>query len=360
MAALEQVEWSECLVPPRKDPEIEREFRKNYGIPLPVSPYIANSRWVAMALAKANYRNAQLAFMSCGLADLVFLAVSQDNSCRYCYAAQRTALRLQGFDEDRIRGIESTAGNPDRTEAAALDFSRRFSRANPPARADELQPLLDAGFSEDAAREIAYVAAYTVMGTRLSTLPAVPTQSLEAMPDRLTVRLVRPLLARVMNRATRTGTPAPVPDKLRSVPYAHVPLALEPLPCATTAAFFLDLAFRSGPLEAHTKDLVFAVIAKGVGSTRCESEARERLAAGGLAERVVDEALEHLGSRELDPRTNAILPYVRETIRPRPIDIQRRGRQLMDVLDPEGFIALVGTVAAANGFTRLSILLCES
>ncbi len=44
------------------------------------------------------------------LAGLIGLVVSQDNSCRYCYAGTRVLLTLMGVAEERIQKLEySTA-----------------------------------------------------------------------------------------------------------------------------------------------------------------------------------------------------------------------------------------------------------
>ena len=105
MASPSEIAWEDCLVPPRKDREVERAFRQKFGAVPPSAPYFANSPWVAYSFADANYRAAQLVDLDLELADLIFLAVSQDNSCRFCYAFQRSLLRILGFDETRIRRV---------------------------------------------------------------------------------------------------------------------------------------------------------------------------------------------------------------------------------------------------------------
>ena len=133
MAEIEQMEWGDSLVPPRKDAELKREFKRNYGIVTPAFPYFAHSPWLVRAQSHGNYRAGQLAYIALDLADLIFLAVSQDNSCRFCYVAQRSVLRILGFDDERIRRTEEAASSAemDPSEKCALDFARRFSRANP-------------------------------------------------------------------------------------------------------------------------------------------------------------------------------------------------------------------------------------
>jgi AhpD family alkylhydroperoxidase len=304
----------------------------------------------------ANYRGGLLVALAPELADLVFLAVSQDNSCRFCYAAVRSTLRILGFDEARIRRAEETASTAETElrESAALDFARRFSRANPPAGPEDRERLRRAGFGEDEIRELAYMAGYSVLANRSTTLPAIPPQALEGLPDRLAVRIVRPLLARLLRFRTRAGQAESLPDELRSVPFAHVPLALEGLPTARVQAEFLKGCFDAGPLSRRTKALVFAVIARGLGSERVEEEAKQLAQAEGLRPDQVEEVLAHLASPALDATEAAVLPFARETTRVRPIEIQRRARKLRETLDPEAFVDLVGVVSLANGIGRLS------
>ena len=48
MTALQDVEWEECLLEPRRDPELEREFRQAGVRFLPPStPYLSYAPWVA-------------------------------------------------------------------------------------------------------------------------------------------------------------------------------------------------------------------------------------------------------------------------------------------------------------------------
>lgn len=362
MSELAQVEWDDCLVPPRKDPELEREVRKSFGRVPPSVPYHANSPWLVRVLIVGNHRSDVLVHLDLELADLIFLAVSQDSSCRYCYAAQRVALRVLGFDEERIRGIEHAAfdAEEDRGSKLALDFARRLSRANPVPGEADLQALREAGFDEGAIREIACMAAYTVLANRATTLPAIPVDRVETFDQKLAFKILRPLLARAFRARLRQGRPESLAEEWKQVPFAHVPLALDGLPMARIQAEILALAFGPTALSQRAKALVFAVVARGLGSERCESEARRLLADEGLDGEQVDEVLAHLGSSKLDPIEAAIVPFARETIRVRPIEIQRGSRKLLDQLGVEEFVDLAGVVGVANAICRLSLVLCEA
>ena len=83
--------------------------------------------------------------------------MSQDNSCRYCFAAQRAILRVLGFTEERITRLEHDLMLDDLAPPvkAALDFARRISRSNPLCGKDDVERLRAAGFDDDSIREIA-------------------------------------------------------------------------------------------------------------------------------------------------------------------------------------------------------------
>jgi alkylhydroperoxidase family enzyme len=147
---------------------------------------------------------------------------------------------------------------------------------------------------------------------------------------------------------------------MKTGPFAYVALELDGLPVARISRQILDSAWRSPILTQRAKALVFAVVARGIGSKRSEDEAKRLLAPLGLDEGQVDEILSHLASPKLDPIEAAIVPYARETIRYRPADIQRRGRKLREQLSVEQFLELVGVVGLANATCRLSLVLCET
>ncbi len=360
MSALQEIEWEESLLEPRRDKAIEREIRKAGGFVLPFVSFFQPCPWLARSLGK-TYRSRQLVHTELALADLIFLVVSQDNSCRFCYGSQRSLLRIQGFDEERIRRLEdlSFTAEDDPRERLALDFARRVSRANPPPSAAEKDDLREAGYSEESIKEIAYVAAFTVLATRITTLPAVPLVQAEGFDKRWFVKLFRPLIARYLRSQSKQGQPEFLPPELKTGPFSYLTNELDGLPIAGTFREVLDSAWSSPILTQRAKALVFAVVARGLDSKRSEREATSLLTQHGVDEAQVQEVLSHLASPVLDPIEAAIVPFARETIRPRPVDIQRRGRKLREQLTLEQFVELIGVVGIANAICRLSLTLCE-
>jgi alkylhydroperoxidase family enzyme len=362
MPGLQGVEWETSAVEPKHDAELERAARRHYGVVPPYVPYVAHSDWVSHMLIDWNPWDAGLAHLGLDMADLIFLAVSQDASCRYCYASMRAQLRILGFDDDRIRRLEqdSLAADDDPRDRVALDYARRISQSNPAPSLADRERLREAGYSPDEIREIVYMACYTVGGNRMTTVAGIPAESTERLPDRWWVKLLQPLLKRRVSAHRRKGRPEPLPASCETGPYAYLARALDGLPCAPRSHGMYEAAFGSDVLPARCKALIFAVIARALGSRRAEEEAVALAESHGLAKPEVEEILTHLGSPRLDALEALLVPFARETIRVRPVDIQRRARQLLERLSPEQFIELVGTVALANGAARMSLALVEA
>jgi len=307
------------------------------------------------SLVAMNHYCGRLAHLDPRVSDLVVLVVSQDNSCRYCFAVQRYLLRMQGFPEKRIRALEDGlfAAELDDKERAALEFARRFSRAQPLVSDRDLDPLRQAGWSEPAIREIAFSAAAMVYYNRLSTLPAIPPHDFEALPDRWWARLLAPLIGRSMRRMVRRGAPESLPPEARAGPYAELVAAFDGLPAARALRRLLDDAFASPVLPRRAKALVFAVVARGLACPRSEAEASRLLAAEGVTPAEQDEILAHLASPRLDATEAKLLPLARDTIRYRPAPIQRRSRALLEGIGVAPFVEFVGLSALANAVCRL-------
>jgi AhpD family alkylhydroperoxidase len=360
--AIDSMEWGESFLEPRRDPEVERDVRRAGGLTLIAAVrLLAPCPWLARGIATGNYRNGQLVHIENDLADMTFLAVSQDNSCRYCYAGQRALMRVMGFDEQRIRSVEDSslaaeAGIPERL---ALDFARRISRANPPPSAADWDALRAAGYSDGAIKEIVYLATYTVSANRTTTLSAMPLGHTETL-DNFFVRLFRPAVAWFIRRRITRGQAVSLPPELKEGPFAYAALTLDGLPVALVERRRVEDAWSSPILSQRAKALIFAVIARGLGSEKAEREAKRLLAPLGLDDDDVDEILGHLASSKLDAIESIVVPFARETIRVRPADIQRRARELRKQLSIEQFLEVVGVVAVANSTCRLSLVLCEA
>ena len=242
------------------------------------------------------------------------------------------------------------------SETAALVFARRLSRFDPPISKKDLEPLLQAGFDAPTIGEIAVSAAYMCAANRLNTLPAIPTHTLERLPDRLAVRLVRPLLGLVVRVRGRRGAPVTLSVDERAGPFSYLVDALNGVPFARSVRRKVDEAWESPVVPPRTKALVFAVIARALGAPHAEAEALRLLDAEGFARSDADSALAHLSSPALDDTEAAAVPWARETVRYSNGPIQRSSRKLFDAVGQDRFVELVGLASLANMLARLDFL----
>jgi alkylhydroperoxidase family enzyme len=144
------------------------------------------------------------------------------------------------------------------------------------------------------------------------------------------------------------------PETSDADPYSYLVRALSELPIAHLLHGRLARPWASDLLPRRAKAFVFAVVARGLGCPLCEREAYRLLAEQGVEREVIDEVLSHLASPALDPVEAQIVPFARETIWCRPVEIQRRGRQLLDKLSQAQFLELAGVAGMANMVCRLS------
>lgn len=357
-APIDQTEWEACFLEPVKNPEAERYLRKALRVVPPSAPYFFDSPWITRSLVHFDLCRLPLVHIGPDLAERIAMVVSQDNACRYCFAATRTVLKILGYSDSRIRRLEEDllTAELDRPQQLAVEFARRVSHATPLATRADAAPLLAAGYSEQAVAEMTFFAALNVFYNRMATLPALPPEQMEAMGTDWRVRLLRPLVARMV-RYGRRAQPQALPAERRSGPFAPFVLALDGLPVALKLREVLDESWASEILNRRVKALVFAVVARGLGCPFSEQEATGLLLAEGWTRHYVDRVLSDLGAPDLDPVENAVLPFARETIWYQPAHIQRRARALRQMLTRAQFVELIGVCALANAVCRLSAAL---
>jgi AhpD family alkylhydroperoxidase len=358
--ALEHVAWEPCLLEARRDEELESYARKKLGVPHPTIRHYVDVPWLARALVDLHPEFGLLVHLDLQLGDLIQLVVSQENTCRYCYAAVRASLRIQGMSEARIRSVEGNLARADLTprEAAAIAFARAQSRSGPPAAAGARQALLDAGVSASEMKEIAFVAAMTDFMNRASTIPAISPYAFERAPDTLRVRLLRPWIARALRAGRRRGKATPL-DGVPSYPYAGLVKAFDGSPIAPVLAKTLAEMWASPGLSRRCKLLMFAVIARGLGCGTCASEAARALQEEAVPPALLTNVLTHLDAPELDPVERVLVPFARETLWYEPAPLQRRARGVRDRLAGTQFLEAIGVVSLANGLCRLGATVAE-
>ncbi len=154
-AAAANLDWGECVVPAVPvPPALRAEVRRAVGAVPGWLPRLAPSPWIVRALCEIIER--PFAHAPLDVCNLVALAVSQENSCRYCYGVQRAVFKILGYRDQDIDAIARDAQVGELTPAAraALDLARRLTRANPRPGGADFEALVRAGFSRPAAAEI--------------------------------------------------------------------------------------------------------------------------------------------------------------------------------------------------------------
>jgi alkylhydroperoxidase family enzyme len=218
--ALQHVAWESCVLEFHRDRALESYARKRQGMPNPALGYFAPVPWLARALVDLHPEYGLLLRLDHEVMDLVTLVVCQENSCRFCYAAVRAMLWAQGMSRARIQRIEQDLARADLPPRAlaAMAFGRGQSRSGPVGARAARAALQQAGIGADEMREIAFAVALTDFSNRAHTIAAVPTRPMERM-DQPHMRLLRPLLNRLLRRSRYPGRPTPL-DRAPSSPYA--------------------------------------------------------------------------------------------------------------------------------------------
>jgi alkylhydroperoxidase family enzyme len=246
---------------------------------------------------------------------------------------------------------------PPRT-VAALAFGRRQSRSGPQGAHDAREALRRAGFGADEMKEIAYAVAVTDFSNRAHTIPAIPARPLERLPDQLHMRLLRPLISRVLQRHRSRGRATPL-DRVPSYPYAGLVRAFAGSPIAPALGRTIEGMWASPHLTRRCKLLMLAVVARGLGCQACEREMGEALQREGLPAAALIQVLTHLDAPDLDAVERLLVCFARETIWYEPAPMQRRARALRDCLSSPQLVEAIGVAALANGLCRMGAMVLD-
>jgi AhpD family alkylhydroperoxidase len=358
--ALQHVAWEPCPFEPSPDCTLEIYARRKWGMTAPSITYFAPVPWLARALVDMHPEFGLLMHLDQRVADLVSLVVSQENSCRFCFAAFRALLWAQGMSKARIQRVEqdlALADLPPRT-LAAIAFGRSQSRSGRPQAREAREALRRAGVGDDEMREIAYTVANVDFSNRAHTIAAIPSRSLERLPDQLHMRLCRPLIKRILHSHYFRGRATPLAH-VPSYPYARLVEAYAGSPIAPTLGRTLEEMWTSPHLTLRCKLLMLAVVARGLACEVCAPEIGEALRREGLKEAALAQVLTHLDAAELDPVERLLVPFARETIWYEPASVQRRARALSDHLSSPQLLEAIGVAALANALCRMGAMVMD-
>ena len=352
--ALANVGWESCLIEPRRDRALETYARRKTGVPIPTVRYFTSVPWLARAIVDLHPEFGLLMHLDLHQMGILALVVSQENSCRFCYAAVRMLLWAQGMTEARIQHIEqslSQAGLAPKT-TAAIAFGRRQSRVGPQGAQEARQILRVAGFSDEEMKEVAFVVGVTDFLNRLNTIPAIPAHTLERIPEQFHMRLLRPLIKRNVEKKRFRGRAAPL-ERPPTHPYAGLVKAYAGSPIALALRRTTEAMWESPILTRRCKLLMLAVTARGLDCQVCATEIEEALQQEGVDEPVLVQVLTHLDAPELDDVERVLVRFARETIWYEPAALQRRARALCDRLSEPQLIESIGVASLANGLCRM-------
>lgn len=360
MGSMREIPWESCLLEPKRNPKFERRFRRETGRPVGPARYFSGIAWLDDTAVAFSVHVSKHVSIEPELAGLVGMTVSQDNSCRFCFAETRALLRILGVPEKRISQLEQNLHAEDLTERerAARDFARRLSRADPPPDKRDIDRLRAVGYDELQIVELASIVGLYVFFNRVTTLFALPPYAIEKLPDRWQARLLRPLIARRLTRSSRGARIERLEPGEDEGIFSQAVFGLDGLPFARSLRKTLDGMWESQVLSQRAKALVMAVVARALGCPLQESEATGHLIAEGLRADQVDEILRHLTSPVLDAKEALMLSFARETVWYEPARIQRRGREAMQTLSREEFVELVAVASVANMVCRLGAVVC--
>lgn len=357
--SLDQIDWCDApLLPPIPDPDWEMEFEQRFGRTTLMTRYLTPVRW--MLIADEILESRVTPNLSLELQNLISLVVAMDNSCRYCYGAFRSLLKIMGYPENVVRKLEENLAINELSpkEKVALEFAQKATRSAPQPSTADLKMLLQAGYSRLQIAEIAYLVANSAAGNRIATLLALPPDPIETLEASRMQRLLRPFLR---GRFTRSLSKVAVfePDTPYEGPGLRIIHSLNGSPAAGALARILSEAWKSPITSQRIKALVFAVIAKGLVCPTCEREAIAVLRNEGWSEDEITHLLTHLTSERLDSFELKVLRFARETVRYHTRRIQTLAQEFARDLRREMVIEIVGLVSFANGLVRMSSLLEE-
>lgn len=346
---LESLAWQDPVVLPVKRPEWEAPFKKVFGVVPRTVLYAGSCAWFLNAMLRLV--QSKWSHLPSDLGLLVRAVAALENSCRYCYGTQRSLLVLRGASPRLLDEIEGQIQAGDASRRAIIDFVRRLARSTPrPARA-EAEALLALGHSPEAIAEMACNVAESALLTRVHSALAIPPErDLEKLANG---RFLKRIVSIFMGGALRP-TRIVVEPEPTSGPFAAVIDVVTFSPRAKALRHMVDEMLASPTLPQRAKALMMAVVARGLGCSLCESEARALLI--GLADSEIDRGLANLVSPSGDTLETDLMVFARDTVRYRVGDLQDRTRLLAAKLGPERTVEAVAVAGAANALVRLAML----
>lgn len=354
---LNEITWGQSILPSVSDPAWEAEVKRRAGHVSEIDRRAAPNPWVReVCVSVVTYRPVA---MPQRLFNIGALVTAQENSCRYCYGANRAYLKILGYSEAFISRIErdATLAELDDQARAFVAFCRKLARSRPRPMKAECGALVALGFAPLAVTEMALLIAMGCNHNRIGLLSACPPEhGFERMANGFLAPLARPLLRMAMSLHRPPQPPTLDAETLSAGPFGPIVAAAAGLPAATIFKTALDGAFASIVLPRATKALMFAVVARTLGCRTSEGEARKLAAAEGLGEAQIDSALATLRCARLSQADEDLLSWARDTVYYQIGPIQKKTAQLAAAIGPAAILEAIGIASLANATVRLAML----
>ena len=337
---LPEIEWGEPLLTPVVEAEYEAEFLKR------MSP------WLTSAVLSLNDQQ-KVAYAPLRVMGIVYFITCQENSCRYCYGVARALMKIWGYRERQIQDLEHEANLADGSTRKVVQFARKLARANPAPAKEDREILLRDGFREEEIAEIAACVVKACFANRMATFLALPPNvAIERIPNTLFGKLFSIIL-----RKKSEPRKAPPPKGFRqSGPCAEIIAAAGNSYLAMWLRGLTDGWLASPVIPRRSKLLMFAIVARQLGSRLCEEEARVHLEREGLSPPEIDAILSTLTSPGMTDLETKLVRWTRETVWYEPRLIQDSTRRLLADVGEQRAIEAVGTAALCNSLSRLSLV----
>ena len=360
--SLKQLPWESCLFEPRRNREFESWLKREVGSAPGWTRYLDSSRWFAKAMTRFQFDQRLVPALDGELPMRVMLVVSQENSCRYCYAMLRMMLRLFGVSEARMQELEQHLADSRELSPrllAAVRFTRIVNRGNPLHGSAEREALAQTAFSADEIKQLAFLVVSMGMMNRFCTAVALAPQFVESMSSHWLLGIIHPLASRLLQHLPKPRLPsASAQQVLPRFPalvdvYAGSPIArlLED----TLADMWL-----SQTLGPRDKLLIIATITQGIHCNMCRAEVTRLAAAEGLEAEALFTAIAHLDSAALTEKERVMLEFARESLWYQPQKLQLRAQALHRMVGTSVFVEMLGVVIIANMFTRLAATMVDA
>lgn len=358
---LNEIAWGQPLLSAAPDAVWLSEVKRRGGQVSEVDLRIAPSHWLReVGLSLVTYRPVA---MPQRLFHIGAMVTAQENACRYCYGANRAYLKILGYSEEVIRRIERDVhvAELDEKERAAIAFCRNLARSRPRPSREAFDQLVGLGFTRLSVSEMAFAVSLGCFYNRLSTFLACPPEhGFERMANGPIGRIIGMLapLVRWFSRFARQSTAGPLlpAQELASSRFAPILIPLVGLPAARIMRDALEGAFGSDVLARSTKAMMFAIVARTMDCSLCETWATDMLIEDGVDRPEVATALAHLRSDRVPAGEADLLPWTRGTVYYDIATIQRETRALASGIGERALLEAIGVAALANATVRMAML----